>query len=105
MKNHLGKLIMSCSVAVLPAASVLAQENSTTLANNGVPSSSPHEPGWEVGVNSGYVGGSSAKFQGQRLGNSDAFNVNVEASTRRDSSSGNPLPGLFSQMASAAHFE
>jgi hypothetical protein len=73
---------MSCSVAVLPAASVLAQENSTTLTNNGVPSSLPHEPGWEAGVNSGYVGGSSTKFQGRRLGNSDAFNVNVEASTR-----------------------
>jgi len=60
MKQHLthqlGKLVLSGAVATLPVVSALAQEDyGNILVNNSMPPPSLRQPGWEAGVNSGYV--------------------------------------------------
>jgi len=78
MKKSLHNFLRAGVIVALPAMAVLAQDN----AISSMPPPVPREPGWETGVNAAYVGGSSAKFQGQWRGDSAAFNVNVEAGTR-----------------------
>ncbi len=82
MKKSMHNFFRAGFVIALPVVSALAQENAATLNYNSLPPPSPRESGWETGVNAAYVGGSSAKFNGQRRGDSDAFNFNVEAGTR-----------------------
>jgi hypothetical protein len=80
MKNNVRSLLLLGSVATLSSLSALAQENPVTTFPRdfedlgGAPVS-------RAGVNFGYVGATSAKFQGARSGNSDAFNVNADAGT------------------------
>jgi len=63
-----------CSAAALLAVSALAQDNSIATAGDFGRALPPGESAWQASVNSGYVAGSPAKFDGNRLGDSDAFN-------------------------------
>lgn len=40
------------------------------------------QPGWRASLNAGYVGGGATKFQGARLGDSDAFDFDLQAGAR-----------------------
>lgn len=81
MKNNICRLFLWGSVATLSSVSALAQENPVTTAPQDF-ENLPGGPAWQAGVNLGYVGGTSAKFQGARSGDSDAFNVNIGAENR-----------------------
>ena len=81
MKSNVLSLLLLGSVVALSSASALAQENPVTTTFRDFENLSGG-PVSRAGVNVGYVGGTSAKFQGARSGDSDAFNVNVDAGTR-----------------------
>ena len=82
-KRNLRSIFALGSVAVLPAISALAQEaTNDTVASGFKKSPPPGGAGWESAVDLGYVGGTSAKFQGTRTGSSDAFDVKFDAGTR-----------------------
>src|SRR5208283_699849 len=81
--NHFGNYLLTGIVVVLAMVSARAQEDfDNNLSNYNLVPSSPPKPGWSAGVESGYVSGSSAKFQGQRQGDSSAFNLDVQAGMR-----------------------
>ena len=80
MKSNVLSLLLLGSVVALSSASALAQENPVTTTFRDFENLSGG-PVSRAGVNVGYVGGTSAKFQGARSGHSDAFNVNVDAGT------------------------
>jgi len=76
-----GKCLLLGSVAAFSSVSVPAQENPVTTTSKDFERVADKNA-WLAGVNLGYVGGSSAKFQGQQAGRSDAFNINLNAGTR-----------------------
>src|ERR1700733_445327 len=81
MTNNIRNIVLLCSAAALLSASALAQENGFATAGD---FGRPPEPGqtvWQAGVNSGYDAGSSAKFDGTRKGDSDAYNLRLQAGT------------------------
>jgi len=81
MKKNVRHLFFLGSIATLASVSAPAQEYPITTSSRDF----EHLSGgtaWQAGVNLGYVGGTSAKFQGTRSGDSDAYNVNVNAGTR-----------------------
>jgi len=79
MKKQIFDLFCISSVAASISMPLMAQENpvATTPRDFEKPASAG-QPDWEGGVNLGYVAGSSGKFMGNRTGNSEAFNANVE---------------------------
>jgi hypothetical protein len=83
MKKDIRSLVLLCSVAALPSVPAMAQETPVTTTSRDFESSlQPGKLLWQTGVNFGYNGGSTAKFQGAHLGDSDAFNISIEAGTR-----------------------
>lgn len=73
----LGTATLSC------CALAQAQETPVTTSSRDFESlSRPGRTFWHGGVNFGYVGGTSAKFQGTSAGDSDAYNVNIDVGTR-----------------------
>ena len=82
MPKHRYSTILSCSIALLMTVSVLAEENaSTTSADDFGKPPQRGASGWQSSANFGYVAGSTTKFQGSRMGDSDAFNYNIETGT------------------------
>jgi hypothetical protein len=81
MKNNICNLLLWGSVATLSSVAALAQEYPVTTSSRDFEHLSGG-PAWQAGVNLSYVGGTSAKFQGVQSGDSDAYNVNVNAGTR-----------------------
>jgi len=83
MKKNICNYILLGSVAAPFSIPALAQENpAPTPSREFKESTRPGKYGWETEVNSGYVGGTSARFLGTQMGNSDAFNIKVKAGAR-----------------------
>jgi hypothetical protein len=83
MPKHLYTIVLSCSAAALLSVQAIAQEDTTAVtAKDFEIAPQLGAPGWRASADSGYVGGSTTKFGGARLGDSDAFNFSLQASTR-----------------------
>jgi Domain of unknown function (DUF6268) len=83
MPKYLRTFALTCFVAALLSLSAKAQENTAPVtARDFEMAPQIGKPGWRASADSGYVGGSAAKFGGTRLGDSDAFNFILQASTR-----------------------
>jgi hypothetical protein len=83
MNKKISKFLQLSFVAASFSLPALAQETPVTTTPRDFENPvRPTGPVWQAGVNLGYVAGTSAKFQGTRSGNSDAFNVTVETGTR-----------------------
>ncbi|HWY30955.1 MAG TPA: DUF6268 family outer membrane beta-barrel protein [Candidatus Acidoferrum sp.] len=83
MRQIISNYLLLGSIVAIPSVSASAQENRLATASTDLEKSSqPGETSWETESDVGYVGGSSAKFQGKQLGNSDAYNVAISAGTR-----------------------
>jgi len=82
MTKNLRAIALSCSATVLLSVSAIAQENAIATPGDFARPPQPGEPLWQAGVDSGFVAGSAAKFDGARLDDSDAFNYQLQAGTR-----------------------
>ena len=72
-------IALSCSATVLLSVSAIAQENAIATPGDFARPPQPGEPLWQAGVDSGFVAGGAAKFDGARLTDSDAFNCKLQA--------------------------
>jgi hypothetical protein len=68
---------------MLLSMSAVAQENAIATPGDFARPPQPGEPLWQAGVDSGFVAGSAAKFDGARLDDSDAFNYKLHRPERR----------------------
>ena len=75
---NMTKYIAALLLAALPSVPAMAQEN--TVNSEARESEIPlfGQPAVQASVNSGYDWSSSTKFQGGRVGDSDAYNINIE---------------------------
>ena len=67
MTKNLRTIALSCSATVLLSVSAIAQENAIATPGDFARPPQPGEPLWQAGVDSGFVAGSAAKFDGARL--------------------------------------
>jgi len=75
MKKYIGVLLL----AALPSVPAMAQENTVASETRDLENPLFGQPGMRASVNSGYDWSSSTKFQGGRVGDSDAYNFNIGA--------------------------
>jgi hypothetical protein len=85
MTKHIRTMALTFCTTVMLCGSGIAQESTPAPAAEDIEKPAQMgAPRWEGSLNSGFVAGSTAKFQGARLANSDAFNLRLEAGTRID---------------------
>jgi hypothetical protein len=75
-------IALTCSAGALLSMSAMAQENGVATAGDFARAPQAGEPAWQAGVDSGYVFGGAAHFDGVKLGDSDAYNVKLQTGTR-----------------------
>lgn len=83
MTSHPPISTLSLAASTLLAASALAQSGRPADPGGAFASATPgQETRWQAGLNSGYVGGGTAEFQGTDAGKSDAFHLGLDAGVR-----------------------
>jgi hypothetical protein len=79
MTKAIRNIALICSATALASVSAMAQENAIATPGDFGTVPQPGTPVWQVGVNTGYVAGGAAKFDGARLADSDALNSKLQA--------------------------
>lgn len=74
---NMTKYIAALLLAALPSVPAMAQENTVNSEARDLENPLFGQPGVQASVNSGYDWSSSTKFQGGRVGDSDAYNINI----------------------------
>lgn len=82
MQKNIRNIALTCCAAPLLSVSAIAQENAIATPGDFQRTPQPAEPLWQVNANSGCVAGGTAKFDGARLADSDAFNYRLQAGTQ-----------------------
>jgi opacity protein-like surface antigen len=82
MTNNNRNAALAFLAAAFLSVPAVAQENAVATAGDFDRPPQEGQAGWQANVDTGYVAGSAPKFQGTRLGDSDAFNYKLQAGTR-----------------------